>query len=64
MAADTSLLQGQIVDERTVHEKNVEGLLKGFLEALAREVDTQPSILSQPWDEVTLNHPAARIASQ
>ena len=43
MAADSTLLQGQVAKDPTLDEKNVEGLLKGFLAALQSEQLLTPS---------------------
>lgn len=37
MAADSTLLQGQLAKDPTFEEKNVEGLLRGLLKALQAE---------------------------
>jgi hypothetical protein len=39
MAVDSSILQGQIIQDPDTYEKDVEGLLRGFLHALQKEAE-------------------------
>ncbi len=47
MAADSGLLQGQIIRDPALEEKNVEGLLRGFLRALVHEASGVHAISHQ-----------------